>query len=333
MASTLTRRNFLSLDFGDRRGTGDHWVRVHRVAMACRFEVMLSSNDAIDMDAARAALDEADAVESMLTVFRDSSDVALLNQRAATEPVPLPEALFDVLSRSAALHAATRGAFDVTATPLSRCWGFLGREGRVPADAEIDAARALVGMEHVSLDREARTARFTTAGVEVSFGAFGKGYALDRMAAVLRRHGARRALLSAGRSSVLAIGGRGRGWPIDIRPRQAKQAAGRLWIRDGAIGTSGTGEQFVEVNGRRYGHIIDPRTGRPAEGVLAASVVTRDAAEADALSTAFLIGGPMLAHAYCASHPATMAILVLDEAEEATQIYGRYDGATLETLT
>ena len=143
----------------------------------------------------------------------------------------------------------------------------------------------------------------------------------------LRTHGARRALLSAGRSSVLAIGGRGRGWPIDVRPRLASHTAGRLWIRDGAIGTSGAGEQFIVVDGRRYGHVLDPRTGRPADRVLAASVVTRDAASADALSTAFLIGGADLAARYCDAHPDTMAILVDDA---GSKVFGRYDGAMLE---
>jgi thiamine biosynthesis lipoprotein len=327
MAGTLTRRNFLSLDFGDRRMAGGHWVRVHRVAMACRFEVMLSSDDAIDVEAARAALDEADDIEAMLTVFRDTSEVVDMNRRAATEPVPVSAGLFALLTRSADLHARTGGAFDVTATPLSRCWGFLKRDGRVPTDAEIDQALAGVGMGHVSLDAERRTVSFARPGVEVSFGAIGKGYALDRMAEVLRGHGARRALLSAGRSSVLAIGGRGRGWPIDIRPQMASQTVGRLWLRDGAVGTSGAGEQFIVADGRRYGHVLDPRTGRPAGGVLAASVVTRDAASADALSTAFLIGGAELACGYCDTHPDTMAIVVDGD---TTRVFGRYGGATLE---
>src|SRR5215471_1596870 len=327
MAGTLTRRNFLSLDFGDRRSAGDHWVRVHRVAMACRFEVMLSSDDAIDVEAARAALDEADDIETMLTVFRETSEVAELNRRAAVEPVAVSAGLFTLLQRSARLHAGTDGAFDVTATPLSRCWGFLKRDGRVPADAELARALANVGMRHVTLDPDRRTVSFARAGVEISFGAIGKGYALDRMAGVLRTHGARRALLSAGRSSVLAIGGRGRGWPIDVRPQLASHTAGRLWIRDGAVGTSGAGEQFIVADGRRYGHVLDPRTGRPADGLLAASVITGDAAAADGLSTAFLIGGADLASSYCDAHPDTMAIVV-DEA--GPKVFGRYDGAMLE---
>lgn len=332
MPGLLTRRNFLSFDFGDRTRPGDHWIRVHRMAMACRFEVMLSDEDAGDMTAARAALDEADDLEAVLTVYRDTSDVADVNRRAAAEPVTVVPALFDLLSRSADLYARTDGAFDVTSTPLSRCWGFLTRDGRVPADAEIDAALAVVGMRHVELQAGSRAVRFARAGIEVNFGAIGKGYALDRMADVLRRRGTRRALLSAGRSSVRAIGGRGRGWPIDVRPVLASRKVARLWLRDGAVGTSGAGEQFVEIDGIRYGHVIDPRSGRPASGVRGATVVTANAADADALSTAFLIGGPELARRYCDRRPGTLAIFVLDEPDEPIVTVGRYNGATLEML-
>jgi thiamine biosynthesis lipoprotein len=256
-----------------------------------------------------------------------------LNRRAFDEDVAVSPALFALLARSAELHAATEGVFDVTSTPLSRCWGFLTHEGRVPGDAEIDAARERAGMHRVRLDAATRVVRFECAGVEVNFGAIGKGYALDCMSAVLRREATRRALLSAGRSSVLALGGRGRGWPVDVRPALAHRAVARLWIHDGAVGTSGAGEQFIEVDGRRYGHVIDPRSGRPASGVLGASVVTSTAADADALSTAFLIGGADLARRYCDAHPGTLAVLVLDDPAETAVTIGHYNGATLEVLT
>src|SRR6476661_8185320 len=104
----LTRRNFLSFDFGDRRdAAADHWIRIHRIAMACRFEVMLSSDDARDMAAARSALDEADDIEAVLTVARGNSVVSDLNRRGAREDVTVGPDLFDLLTRSAALHAAT----------------------------------------------------------------------------------------------------------------------------------------------------------------------------------------------------------------------------------
>src|SRR5262249_11561329 len=157
----------------------------------------------------------------------------------------------------------------------------------------------LVGTRLVDIDAASRVVRFARPGVSVNFNAIGKGYALDRMGAVLRAHGVRQALLSAGGSSVLAIGGRRGGWPLDIRaPLVAKARLGRVRLRDGALGTSGQGEQFILTDGERpvrYGHVIDPRSGWPAGGVVSCSVITSDAATADALSTAFLVGGVDLA--------------------------------------
>ncbi len=332
MAGSLTRRNFLSFDFGDRSRDPDHWVRIHRLAMGCRFEVMLSSDDARDMAAARSALDEADDLEALLTVLREASVVSDLNRRGAREDVTVGARLFSLLERSAELHARTGGAFDVTSAPLTRCWGLLTREARLPTDEEIAAARAIVGMAHVRLDAESRSVRFARPGVELHFGAIGRGYALDRMGDLLRARGTRRALLSAGYSSLLALGGKGRGWPVDLRPRLASRRVGRLWIKNGAVGTCGAGEPFVEVEGQHYSQVIDPRTGRPAAGVLGASAITGDAAAADALATAFLIGGPALAQQYCDAYPDVLAVLVLDEPGERTEVFGRYNGATLEML-
>jgi thiamine biosynthesis lipoprotein len=213
---------------------------------------------------------------------------------------------------------------------LSRCWGFLRREGRVPSDAEIDDARAIVGHHHVRFDPPTSSIRFGRTGVELNLGAVGKGYALDRVADVLRRRQVTRALLSAGRSSLLAIGGDGRGWPIDIvSPRRAQPIA-RVWLRDAAIGTSGAGEQFVIADGRRFGHVLDPRSGRPAEGWLSASVIGPSAADADALSTAFLVGGPGLAREYCDRHSGVMALLTPDHGSNETLVIGRCDNVEIE---
>jgi thiamine biosynthesis lipoprotein len=313
------------------RDGDDAWVRVYRTAMACRFEVTLFSEDAAEVEAARAALDEADRLEAALTVFRETSELSRVNRRAADEDVEVDERLFALLRRCRDLHDRTEGAFDITSTPLSRCWGFLLRDGRVPAASEIANARAAVGMSRVRLDEARRAVRFERRGVELNLGAIGKGYALDRMGSLLRARGVRHALLSAGRSSIAAIGGRDGGWTIDLRPRLTRRVVARLRLRDGAVGTSGAGEQYFEVDGARYGHVIDPRSGWPASGVLGASVIVRDAALADALSTAFLVGGPDLARRYSAAHPDTLAVLVFEDGEvERTQVFGSYTGAVLE---
>jgi FAD:protein FMN transferase len=300
--------------------------------MACQFEIVLPGESAGHVPAARAALDEADRVEAKLTVFRDTSDVVRVNATASAAAVQVDRLLFQLLARCADLHRETGGAFDVTSTALSRCWGFLRREGRLPTAAEIESARDRVGMDRVELDGLRRSIRFTTPGVELNFGAIGKGFALDRMATRLRRRGVGDALLSAGGSSILAVGDdHGGGWPIDVRPRLLDgRRIARLRVGDVAIATSGAGEQHVVADGRRYGHVLDPRTGWPAEGVLSATVVTGDAASADALSTAMLIAGSVLAERCASARANTMVLLTLESAPEDTMVFGRCNGAAIE---
>jgi thiamine biosynthesis lipoprotein len=324
----LSRRQLLS---GGRRAAAEegHWVRVHRRAMACRFEVTLSDEDARHVEAARAALDEADRVEAVLTVFRDSSEVAAANREAAAGPVVVGDMLFALLERCRAIHAATGGAFDPTSGPLTRCWGFLARAGRLPAPEEIAEAMASVGFDKVQLDAAARTVRFGAAGMALNFGSIGKGLALDRMAAVLRTRGVPRALVSAGGSSAIAIGG-GDGFVVDLTSPRMPDRLGRLDLGEAALGTSGAGEQYFEAEGRRYGHVIDPRTGWPCAGVLSASVVAPEATLADALSTAFLVGGPELAGRYCAANPGTLALLTMEADPRQRLQFGTCEGVRLD---
>jgi thiamine biosynthesis lipoprotein len=324
----ISRRALFTLDFDRPSKVAGQWLRVHRTAMACRVEIALTQQDSRFVRAAGDALNEADRVEALLTVFRESSEVSRLNRDAGGE---VGSEVFSLLQRCAELCADTDGAFDITSTPLSLCWGFLARQGRVPAQSDIEAARALVGMTRVTLDAATRSVSFERPGMALNLNAIGKGYALDQMASVLRRRGVGHALLSAGSSSVLALGGRHGGWPIDIRsPLVSRPRLARVRLRDGAVGTSGAGEQFVIANGTRFGHVIDPRTGWPAQGIISTSVITADAAAADALSTAFLIGGVDLARSYCSGHPGTLALLTVGDGTEPPHVYGKYPGAEIE---
>ncbi len=303
-----------------------HWVKVHRPAMACRFEVTLASEDARHVEDARMALDEVDTIEAVLTWFRDTSELSRVNREAAAGPVSVGPLLFALLRRCRELHALTGGAFDPASTALSRAWGFLDRRPRLPTDEAIAEARARSGMDKVVLEDVRRSVRFTTPGVELSFGAVGKGWALDRVFASLVERGVRRALVSAGGSSQRAWGGEA--WELSLEPR--RQELARLFLRDAALATSAAGEQHFEAGGRRYGHVLDPRTGWPAKGVRSASVVASDAAVADALATAFLVAGPALAEPVCAARPGTLALLVLEQRPEELLLIGARDGVSLE---
>ncbi|MBA3296945.1 MAG: FAD:protein FMN transferase [Acidobacteria bacterium] len=325
----VTRRDFFLAPAVGHAPTADFWLRVHRQIMACRFEVVLPGEDSSDTPLAREALDYADRLEDVMTIFRETSELSRVNRAAYPGPVVVDPELFAVLAICERVHRDTGGAFDVTSTPLSRCWGFLQREGRMPAQSEIDGARGAVGMQHVHLDRERCSVWFARPGVALNLGAIGKGYALDRLGALLQARGVRRALLSAGSSSILASGGSDDPWLVDLKSAATSEQLATLHLAQGAVGTSGAGEQFVEVDGVRYGHVIDPRSGWPAAGVLSASVITTDAASADALSTAFLIGGADLAQQYCSTHPNVLALITPDDGCPRPVTFGSYPGVRM----
>ena len=168
--------------------SGD-WIRVHRQAMACRFEVVLASVDSAFVLSAMRALDEIDRVERQLSVFITDSVISDVNRDAAARAVAVPPDVAELLIDCQRVHRDTDGAFDLTTTPLSRCWGFLRREARVPAPAAIEAARRQVGFDAVYVSPAPPAVTFSRPGIEVSLGAVGKGYALDRAGSMLRASG------------------------------------------------------------------------------------------------------------------------------------------------
>jgi thiamine biosynthesis lipoprotein len=301
--------------------------------MACRFEILLPAEAASDVAAAREALQHADRLEQAWSVFRADSNLSHINRTAAETCCPLDDELGTLLERCERLNAATDGAFDITATPLSRCWGLLQREGNVPSPDAIADARRRIGRHLVELRRERRvgddhgwTVRFARPGVELNLGAIGKGYAVGRIAAHLRQSGVAQALVSAGDSSVEAVGAPPGGWPIALR---GQGESARLRLTGGALATSGAGEQGFVHNGVRLGHVLDPRTGWPARGVSRVTVVAPDAADADALATAFFVGGPALAARYLTDRDDVLVVFALDGVSRP-RIMGRASGATVE---
>jgi thiamine biosynthesis lipoprotein len=304
--------------------------------MACEFEVQLAAgrHDG-STERGLKALDLVESLEAQLTIYRADSEVLRINRAAASGPVSVEPRLFALFRLAERLHRETQGAFDVTSGPLSDVWGFSRRQGRLPSQAEIAAALERVGMQHVALDAANCRVAFRRPGVSLHLNCIGKGYALDRMAELLDRKsdggdgddrgtGVGDYLLHGGRSSVLARGNcpgsARRGWTIGVpHPLRPGERLAEVDLVDRALGTSGSGTQFFEHAGRRYGHLLDPRTGWPAEGVYSATVVAPSAAEADALSTALYVMGAEKAGAYCAMHPELGAILV-SVGDEATDV-------------
>lgn len=316
----LTRRELLRFSGGQIATDNGYWLHLSRQAMACRFEATLPGCDQSGVNLARNALAEVDGIEQQLTIFRESSELSHINRTAATRPVRVEKSLFALLILCQELSGETKGAFDITSGPLSDCWGFLHRQGRKPEPHEIEAARELVGTDLLLLDRKSQAIRFQRAGVQINLGGIGKGYAIDRIAATIEKR-VRTCLLTAGASSIRAIGNGDRdsaGWIIGVRhPRDKNRRLAVLRMRDCAMATSGSEEQYFEVEGKRYGHIIDSRSGVPAEKVSGVTVIARSAAVADALATAFFVGGPEMTETYCSTHAGVLAIMLEKESEHA----------------
>jgi thiamine biosynthesis lipoprotein len=309
-------------------------VSVRRRAMACEFEVQLAaSRDDDSMEHVFSALDLVESLESQMTVYRQGGEVIHINREAANRPVRVESRLFAMFQLAERLHRETGGALDITSGPLSEVWGFSRREGRLPSDDSIKAALELVGMQHVALDAAQQSVAFRRSGMSVNFNCIGKGYALDRMGELLAANLVDDYLLHGGKSSVLARGEQPgamsaddstaspsdketvrdtrAGWIIGLRhPLRPAERLAEFVLRDEALATSGSGTQFFIRRGRRYGHILDPRTGRPSEGLYSATVIAPTAAEADALSTAFYVMGPEAVSDYCAKHPSIGALLI-----------------------
>lgn len=287
-------------------------------AMGTRFELVLfGSNEPYLRATGEEAMAEIARVEAQLSLYRSDSDLTDLNLRASEEPVPVDPRFFHVLLRARALWEETGGAFDPTVGPLMRCWGLAGGSGRVPDAAEVAAARATVGMQHVILDPERFTVRFDRSGVQLDLGAIGKGYALERAVDILRDNRIESALLHGGTSSVYALGAPpGQpAWRVAIRDpfSREKEPLYCIALRDAALSVSAPHGRSFENGGQRYGHVMDPRTGYPTRGCLLAALVTESPTDGDALSTALLIHGEAYLDTLMRYRPECRVLLVTED--------------------
>jgi thiamine biosynthesis lipoprotein len=244
------------------------------------------------------AFEEIERVEAALSSYRPTSEISRINATAARGLVVTDPEVFGLIEQALDYSRRTDGAFDITVGALVRAWGFFRDEGHYPSLDQLAEARANVGWQHVALDGAKRSVRFLTPGIELDLGGIGKGFALDRAARILRRHGVTAALLGAGQSSYYAIGAPPdeEGWPITIPdPDDPARALSTVPLRDRSLSTSGNDQKFFELDGKRYSHIIDPRTGEPASGMIRVTVTALTAADSDALATALFVLEPELA--------------------------------------
>ena len=338
-----------------------HKVHMSHLAMATEFEITLYGENELHLSTvAEEVMREIDRLEAQLSFYRADSDVRQINAYAATQPVPLDPRVYRLLERAQELNRVTQGTFDITIAPLMRCWGFVGASGQMPTPEAVEAALAVVGMDHVLLDPDEYTIAFDREGVEIELGAIGKGYAIERCLDILQEYEIESALLHGGTSAVYALGAPpdADAWKVALQkpltsqavPEEQTKSEARqeqngytggdqsgveaknfkqdcegeylavLEMRDVSLSVSAPHGKWFASQGRRYGHVIDPRTGYPTGRGLLAAILMPSATDGDALSTSLLTLGesflPTL-QAYC---PQSRALVVSEDENGAAQV-------------
>lgn len=264
--------------------------------MGSTYSIAVYGGDRYRMErAVEAAFNEVQRLDALLSNYQPESEWSRVNRYAARRPVKVSEELFRLLEACGEYHRSSDGAFDISVGPLMKLWGFYKGSGRLPHKAEVLAALRRVGWRHVELDAARRTVRFRRGGVELDPGGIGKGYAVDRMIEILKTHGITSALVTAAGSSIYGLGappGEPRGWRTEIRdPRRPSRTIETVYLRNQSLSTSGNYEKFFRAEGRIWSHIMDPRTGYPAAGMLAVSVVASRALDSEAWTKPIFING------------------------------------------
>ena len=293
--------------------TGGSTVRLSTRAMTCDFSVFVNPDSSSQLQYASDALDLLHPLERLMTVYRDDSEMTHVNQRAFSEGVVTERSLFELLWRARGLSNETERGFDPTMGPLIALWKSCRTQGRIPRQSEIETSLARTGINRVHFDEQTLKIGFEVEHMELNLGAIGKGFALDRMSQRLMERGLTDFLCHGGHSSIRAQGSHHGlpGWPIGLRnPLFTEQRLATVLLQDQAMGTSGSNVQYFRLQGRRFGHILDPRSGWPVEDILSCWVFAPTAEQADALSTAFFVIGVENARRYCDNHSEVSAILI-----------------------
>jgi FAD:protein FMN transferase len=276
----------------------DTTLAIHRRAlklMGNRFEISVVADDpAWAQQRIDSAVEEIRRIERLLTTFDEGSETALINRYAGLRPVRVSLETFQLIERSIRISRVTQGAFDITYGSVDkRFWNFDTSLTRLPDPETARQMVRLIDYRNILLDREQGTVMLKHAGMRIGFGGIGKGYAADRARQLLKEQGVMSGVVNA--SGDLAVWGcqpDGKPWTIGIvHPDASSQPFSYMQVSDMAVATSGNYEKFILVDGKKYSHTIDPRTGLPVTGIKSVTIITPHAEIADAMATPVMIMG------------------------------------------
>ncbi len=292
--TALTGLFLIAASFGDTRQPARfEYTQPH---MGTQFKIILyAQTEELAARASQSAFERIARLDATMSDYRENSELTRLSRQAGRGPVKIGADLFRVLSLSQQFARQTGGAFDVTSGPLIQLWRRARRTRQLPDTGRLTQARKVSGYRKLTLDPLARTARLDRPGMLLDLGGIAKGFAADQAIEVLKRYGIESALVAAGGDIAVSDPPPGAdGWVIGVAPLEspALPPSAYLSLRNAAVSTSGDAEQFVEIGGTRYSHIIDPRTGAALTGHSSVTVVAPDGATSDALATSLSVLGP-----------------------------------------
>jgi thiamine biosynthesis lipoprotein len=237
-----------------------------------------------------AVMEDYKRIDREMSTYKPDSEISFVNDHAAEKPIPISEELFNLIDVSLQISVASHGAFDITYESVGYLYDFHAHQH--PSEEQIKEHLPAIDYRHVVLDRGPRSIKYTMAGVRINLGGIAKGYTVQREADWLRTQGVEHALLNAGGDTRVIGDRRGKPWIVGIRhPRVKDQVITRLPLVDEAISTGGDYERFFDEDGKRYHHVINPRTGEPTEGVLTVTVIGPSGTMTDGLETAVFVLG------------------------------------------
>ncbi|RIV71961.1 FAD:protein FMN transferase [Flagellimonas aequoris] len=262
--------------------------------MGSRFDLtVVAENQAKGDEYMDLAIAEITRIERLISSWDPNSQTSMINKNAGVAPVKVDRELFNLIERAIKISKLTQGAFDISYASMDRIWKFDGSVMEMPSEEAIKQSVARVGYQNILLDPENSTVFLKKEGMKIGFGAIGKGYAADMAKALLLKHGVTSGIINAsGDLNAWGTQPDGKDWMVAIvNPLNKNKVFSWLPVRDQAVVTSGNYEKFIILNGERYTHIIDPRTGYPSKGVRSATIFTKNAELADALATSIFVMG------------------------------------------
>jgi thiamine biosynthesis lipoprotein len=281
------------------RQSGNSFQRFEfqQVQMGLPFRLVVWTQDPVlATNSATRAFRRIAEINDLMSDYEDASELSRLSRSSGDGGWhPVSDELWKVLRRAHEISEATQGGFDVTVGPLVQVWRRARRQRELPVPARIEAAKEVVGWNKIEFDTHSQSVRLRAAGMRLDLGGIAKGYALDEVAAVLRHQGIRRFLISGSGDMVVGDPPPGQpGWRIEVAPLDITNAppARYVQLKNAALCTSGDVFQHVEIGGKRYSHIVDPRTGVGLTDHSLVTVIGRDGMTSDALSTSVSVVGP-----------------------------------------